>query len=375
MRRLGAKRTARAALEAGPRRAGAPMHAIAAVGCVLAAACGGCDRAPLPPNPRPVATVVVVTFDGVRPHELFVGPDPDLAPERAVGPDPAMPFLLNDLGPRGAFVGRPGKGEPMVLANPVGTSLPGYQSMFAGRPTLCLDNECGAPEGGTLFDAVLDARDGSPGQVTILASWDGICEGLGLDARFDATCGPGAIERRWMAQMGGGRATDAPSPPDSVDRAAFELALDRLAGHPPALLFLALDETDGTGHAGDYPGHLRTLARYDTWLRELDETLRDLEEAGHPSALVVTTDHGRGSGEQWSEHRWNVPGTRRVWLFASGRGIRPAGAVAARQRYTLASLRATVEYLLGIEREPSLCEADVIEAILVETPSSDPDAD
>ena len=260
-----------------------------------------------------------------------------------------MPFFLDELGPSGVFLGHPETGEPMTVANPLAVSLPGYQSMFSGRPTLCFSNECGRPMGETLFDRVHEAFELPKESISVFASWKGLCAGLGLDNRFDAHCGADAIQASWRSQIGGTPREGKEELPLAVDEAAFDLALQRLREPLPTLLYLALDATDATGHANDYAGHLSALAQYDEWLRALDQRLRQLEAKGHRSALLVTTDHGRGSGEGWSQHRWNVSESERVWLFARGPGIAATGPVGTSEKTTLTSVRPTVEEWLALE--------------------------
>lgn len=330
------------------------------------------DPADLGPLPR--TSVVIVTFDGVRPRDLFDGPDREmLAAQSALSvatrPGPAMPYFVNELGPSGAFVGRPGVGEAMTLANPIGVSLPGYQSMFAGRATFCFSNECGAFAGGGLFGHLRDALDLPDDEIAMFASWQGLCDGIGATGHVDATCGADDIRALWRRRIGA-EDPGRQEPPDSIDQAVFELAIERLRGGRrrglPTLLYVALDETDGTGHAGDYLGHLATLDRYDAWLRELDEVIRQHESAGRAVTLIVSTDHGRGSGEAWDEHRWNVPGSQDVWLFARGPEVVAAGAVPTRRPYTLAAIRPTIERLMGLEPTTGPCRGRVIEELFVD---------
>ena len=316
--------------------------------------CKGERQSGIQPNDYgPVQTMVIITFDGVRPEEIFLVDPPHLQAETGSRTEVAMPFFLHELGPSGIFLGHPGAGQPMTVANPIGISLPGFQSIFSGRPTLCFNNECGQPVGKTLFSHILQDFGSASNPISAFASWEGLCPGLGLDDRFDAHCGAQVLQSQWRTRIGspsknfsGETMQQLPASPDEI---AFQLALDRLSDPLPRLLYLALDATDATGHANDYPGHLAALARSDEWLRLIDERLQQLEAQGHRSALLVTTDHGRGAGEGWSQHRWNVPGSDRIWLFARGPGLDPTGPIETDQKTTLSSIRPTAEAWLGLE--------------------------
>jgi len=319
----------------------------------------------------PAATsIVLVTLDGVRLREIFEGPDGALPGAAGHPSGSAMPRFATQLVPSGTFLGLPEAGGRMSLGNPAGVSLPSYQSLFVGRPTLCFSNGCAPPLTASLLDRV-DARFGVDDRaIAMYATWGELCDGVGAHRVADAVCGRDAMQARWRTRFDSG-SPDAGGAavrhaPESGDEAAFELAMGRLRQGPPPLLYLALDDSDAFAHAGDYAGYLATLGRYDRWLAALDAEIRHLEAAGHRIALLVTTDHGRGRGADWTEHRWNVPGTGELWLFARGAGIRAAGAVAGDRVYTLHDVRPTIEHLLGLVPTTGPLRGRVIEALLAE---------
>jgi hypothetical protein len=69
------------------------------------------------------------------------------------------------------------------------------------------------------------------------------------------------------------------------------------------------------------------------------------------TALIVATDHGRGSGEDWTDHGREVPAAERIWMAVmtpgAASGERPAGS----GNYTQAQFAATIAGLLGLEKE------------------------
>ena len=64
------------------------------------------------------------------------------------------------------------------------------------------------------------------------------------------------------------------------------------------------------------------------------------------TALIVTTDHGRGSGGDWTRHGSKVPGSEAIWLAALGPDT-PALGVRAGVDGVQAQVAATVAALLG----------------------------
>ncbi len=341
-------------------------------------AMAGVAIAAIPSDPRdrligPVTdgTLVIVTFDGVRLRELFEGPSPALLGEADADAqwtpgETVMPHMMDALRPRGTFLGSPYGGTSFGLGNPIGISMPSYQSMFAGPPVLCVTNECAAPRRPTVFERVRDHLVLEREQMAMYANYDRLCDGLGLTDKPDileARCGRESLDPAWQRALREQGADPRPLP-SSTDHAVFELGMHRLKNDPPQLLYLAFDESDSHGHGGRYGAYLQTLARYDDYLRQIDEALEGIRRSGRPATLVVTTDHGRGHGEHWASHRWNVPGTSDLWLLAVGSGIAKTGSSWSDEHYSLDDVGPTIEYLMGARPRQSIFGGRVIEAIL-----------
>ena len=320
-------------------------------------------------GPTPETTLVIVTFDGVRTRELFEGAEPAQLGGGAAPDGTLMPYLMEELAPTGSFIGMPGATARLRIGNPSGMSLANYQAIFSGRLTLCTGNECEPPSGETLLGRIRRERDLPRESIAMFATWDRLCRGIGADEVADATCDPVALSERATERFGPAAEEawkSAGSPPltEIADQLVLELGVDRLRDGPPAVLYLAFDDSDATGHRGDYPAYLDVLRRYDTYLRTLVAEIDAVEAAGTPVLLVVTTDHGRGHGDDWTDHGWTVSGTEKVWLFARGPGVARRGVIEDGTAHSHLDLRPTIEYLLGLEPVRGLLRGEVIEEIL-----------
>ncbi len=69
------------------------------------------------------------------------------------------------------------------------------------------------------------------------------------------------------------------------------------------------------------------------------------------TALLVATDHGRGSAEDWTDHGREVPAAQRIWFAALTPSALSRPPSAASGNYTQAQFAATIAALLGLERE------------------------
>jgi arylsulfatase A-like enzyme len=171
-----------------------------------------------------------------------------------------------------------------------------------------------------------------------------------------------AFSRSQRALEAGRRANPAPGYEDfRPDRHTAELASAYLAEARPRFLFVSLGETDEHAHHDRYRGYLEALHFADSVVGRLRATLRDLEEDGVPTALLVTTDHGRA--DHFTDHGSKWPESSRSFLFAAGSLIVARGHVADAQRSHLADLAPTVRALSGLRARRTEAGGRVLEEL------------
>jgi Metalloenzyme superfamily len=297
-------------------------------------------RAPDPPPLRaevPVTRstrvpIVLVTIDGARWQEVFVGTDATRigvpsAPRTAAS-------LMPNLHAMDAAVGAPAHGV-IRATGPNFVSLPGYRELLTGRASLaCQDNEC--PR--TTTDTILDEASAAGMRVAAFASWE----------RLDraATARPGAFH---VSAGRGGDPKIEPWPGSGdfrPDALTAQLALEHLAHEQPDVLFIGLGEPDEYAHHGDYPGYLRALENADAMLGRLQATLATMGERGSATHVFVTADHGRAN--DFRGHGGFAPESARVWLFASGPELRARGMIASPAERHLSDVAPTLRVLLAL---------------------------
>jgi len=318
--------------------------AFAVTGCLLASpnpSAGGphVQRAGhasvLDPPSAPALTIVIVTLDGVRWHEVFEGVDAELAASHGLSPSEVVsaaeltPNLHRIVATHGAALGAPGHGAAISASGPNFVSLPGYAELLSGRrATRCRDNQCTGGGAQTLLDdfSAGSARDA---QVAMYTSWPDIAR---------------------VASVHGLVLEPVPrSPSFRPDALTAELAIAHLKARPPRFLFLGLGEPDEFGHRNDYAGYLQAVRRADERIAEVDQVLSGLAAQGTRTALFITADHGRA--DSFVEHGAKFPESARVWLIAAGSAVRASGFVAARRQRRLADLAPTVRQIAGLPRD------------------------
>ena len=322
--------------------------------------CAGAPAAPAPvPSPAPPPPhLLLVTLDGLRWQEAFGGADSALVfaredsapvardwwrPTREERRALLLPFLWEQVGPRGQLFGDRAAGGGVRVTNGKYFSYPGYNELLTGRADdRIASNDKVANPNVTVLEW-LAGRPGFTGRVAAAASWDAFPwivnaerSGIPVEAGGDSVVARMAslLPRLWSGTR--------------LDLLTHRSALDRLwAPVPPRVLYVALGETDEWAHAGDYRLYLDAAHRNDAMIRELYEAF-----AGHPAvrgnvALIVTVDHGRGDGPEWSDHGEEVPVAGWVWVGVMGprvpaRGVRNDVAGA-----TLSQVAATAAAAVG----------------------------
>jgi arylsulfatase A-like enzyme len=114
-----------------------------------------------------------------------------------------------------------------------------------------------------------------------------------------------------------------------------------------------------------------TLQQYDGWIKQLAETLDALGDYGRNTTLIVTTDHGRGDGNNWSEHGSGWPESKDIWFYARNERTRHARRLAATpsREFTHLDIRPTVEALIGLSPQENSDGAPIPELTGIFPPS------
>jgi hypothetical protein len=346
------------------------------------------------PNEEGESYVFLVTADGLRPQELFGGIDPTLVDERNLrfsgienlpalrktywADDPVarreklMPFFWKTLANEGIVLGNPAKGSRTAVKNPHRFSYPCYAEILNGEPQAAIDsNERVFSPRQTLLEHIRGQFGLETHQVAAFASWD-VFNWITMHADGEIYCNAG-YEKAPLAMLT--LETDLfnrlqfemLTPWDSVrhDTVTLGLALGYIKKNKPKFFYLSLGETDDWAHERRYDRMVQTIRLFDDALRELWETLQSIEPYLGRTTLVVTTDHGRGSGlEEWTSHGSQIAGSEETWIGVFGPQTPNLGELRDTPRYTSSHIAATILRFYGLDyrrfnpkAEPPISEA------------------
>jgi hypothetical protein len=343
--------------------------------CVL------CATSLQPLSAGEVENLVFITWDGFRWQEVFHGADESLLDKDLGGvPDIAglkasfwrntsaerrevlLPFLWGVVARQGQIFGDPERKAVSRVTNGRKFSYPGYNEMFVGfaDDRIASNDKVQNPNINVL--EYLHRQAGFQGQVAAFATWDVIEFVLNAPrSGFPILTGWTEIDDspltggqqqvndlvRQLPRLWRGNA---------FDMITFQAAREYVVRHQPRVIYIGLGETDEWGHARRYDLYLEAARRSDQYVRQLWELLQSLPQYRDKTALVLTTDHGRGEGRDWANHGAKIAGAEHIWIAVLAPGV-PALGVREGIETTQSQVAATLARLLKIDFQAAVPQA------------------
>jgi hypothetical protein len=319
----------------------------------------------------PAANVIVVSMDGLRWQELFGGVAADYLTEKAgrvtdrgaieqrFGAKTAeerrerlMPFFWSVIAKHGQVFGDAESGSAARVTNGLRFSYPGYNEMLAGfaDPRIASNDKVLNPNVTVL--EWLNRRPAFAGRVAAFASWELLPwilnearSGVPSNGHGPPVAQPATDRERLLNEV------SSELPPywgsTRFDAPTLFGALEHLRTRKPRVMYVMLGETDEWAHQRRYDLYVDAAWRNDRMIRRLWETAQSTPEYANRTALVVTTDHGRGDRtEDWPNHGRDTPASDRIWIAVMGPGVAPLG-IRSAVTATQSQVAATIAALLG----------------------------
>ena len=317
-------------------------------------------------------SVVLIVTDGLRWQEVFHGADVALLDkEHGHVEDPQqirrdfwrpneeqrrralMPFLWNVIAKQGQIFGNVDQGSRARVTNGLKFSYPGYNEMLTGKPDARIDsNDFGPNPNLTVFEW-LNRQQELSGKVAAFGTWDAFSRIFNR-----ARCG-------FPVQAGWELPAEGESDPELIrlyqtttrtwndlvyDSFLQSSVIDYLKKHDPRVMFVGYGETDEYAHQGRYDQVLWSVRRVDAFVEELWNALQSIPAYRNKTSIVLTTDHGRGSGlTEWRNHGRNVDGAEDIWIAALGPHTAPLGVGVKHISVTQSQIAGTVAALIGYD--------------------------
>ncbi len=313
---------------------------------------------------------MLIVTDGFRWQELFTGADaarmnaasgvadtaslqrdfwratPD-ARRRAI-----WPFLWSQIERNGSVWGHASARSEAVVLNGRNFSYPGYNELLTGFPDSTINsNEDPPNRNRTVFDWI-HAQPGFAGRVLAFGSWDAFRRifnvgraAFPVHAAFDPL--PADVRDPTLARL---YATMTRPFGDgmSFDAQMQALVIAEVKRHAPRALYVGYGETDEWAHEKRYDLYLRSARGVDGFVEELWNTMKAIPAYRDGVTFIVTTDHGRGDGDRWTDHGRTVDGAERIWIATFGARAQKLGEITT-ARVTQGQVAASVAAALGLD--------------------------
>jgi hypothetical protein len=288
--------------------------------------------------------VIYFTFDGVRWQDVFLNHD-------------YLPLLWHKHAKYSAIYGAPGTNSTMEVAS-IPVSLPSYQSQMSGsvQAEPCADNECGRIKMETFPEALVKKHRFLKKDVATISSWevtDNAVESV-ADTTFtndgtrpmydpDTNSADAVMETINLQQ-----AADYPGDDTRLDKHTFAQAMHYFEKYQPRFLWISFGDADEYAHAGDLDEYHNALRFSD---QALDQVLALLHKMHieNETMVIVTTDHGRGNGDNWTDHGEEFPESKQTWAFVFNGELTPVSMERGMQHFSTLSIRPTVEKAFGVK--------------------------
>ena len=321
---------------------------------------------------RKAENIIVVTLDGFRWQELFEGADESFMDAKQGGVkdipglkkrylretadarrEALMPFFWGVVAKKGQVFGNPARKAAVTITNGLKFSYPGYSEMFCGFADPRIDSNSKKDNPNLSVLEFLNDRPGFKDKVEAVCTWDVFpfifrTQQSGL--RVHAGWEPIRAEKLTDREHGLNKTMELIPrywPNNAFDVFTMGAAKSALERRKPRVLYIGLGETDEWGHGRRYDLYLDSANKADRFLAQTWESLQKDPQYKDKTALVITTDHGRGSTRvDWTDHGQAVPGAEFIWVGVMGPDI-PAAGERENVEATQSQVAATVAALVG----------------------------
>lgn len=290
---------------------------------------------------KAIKRVIYITLDGVRWQDVFLDHS-------------RFPIFWQKYAKTAAIYGEPNSNKTMEVAS-IPVSLPSYQSQMSGSVQSCPDNECGRIHVTTLPENLVNKFGFKKKDVASISSWEvtdyavesvagTIFNNNGTRPMYD----PDTQEAdSVMFEINKDQADHYPGDDTRLDKYTFAQALHYLEKYQPKFLWISFGDADDYAHEGNLAAYRQSLTFSDESIDQLMMTLKRLN-LDTETLIIITTDHGRGNGENWLEHGEEYPESKQTWAFVINGELSAGVKDGDIYRYNTLSIRPTIEAAFGL---------------------------
>lgn len=317
--------------------------------------------------------VVIITLDGLRWQEVFMGATDSLmndkdyvkdtlklqklfdAPTAEERREKLLPWFWSTLATSGQIYGNRNLGNKVNVKNNYWFSYPGYNEILTGYADPKVNSNSKIYNSNHTVLEFFNNMPSYNGSVAAFASWDVFPyiindkrSGIPVNAGFRTAEGK---ELSWKEQFLNEIQHTVPSPWSSVrlDMFTHNYCLEYMKRKHPRIVYISYGETDDFAHDGAYDHYLKSAHQTDQWIKELWEYIQSDPFYSGKTTLLITTDHGRGTKpkDSWKSHGTQYEGSDEIWIAAIGPDTKAVGEVKMKGQWYQNQLAKTAAAFLG----------------------------
>jgi hypothetical protein len=288
--------------------------------------------------------LIVITTDGLRWQEVFNGMDFALANHKKFNHGDSaylydkygsisvserqtklLPFFWQSMATKGLLFGNRFKENKVDVANSYWFSYPGYNEIFTGYPDTAINSNNYPPNPHQNVLAFLQTQKPYQNKVIAFGAWDAYNRILNEAASgFPVINGfenVSSIVKDPQTKMLEDMLQNSYKPfkeVECLDVFTHQQAKYYLTTQRPKVMYISYGETDEWAHEGNYSAYLDAAHQVDTWVADLWQWIQSTHGYKDNTYLLITTDHGRGFGDAWTDHGADVKGASSIWFGLMG---------------------------------------------------------
>lgn len=317
--------------------------------------------------------VVVILIDGYRWQELFKGADFDLLNSAKYNTSDSlqriktywsgdleerrkklMPFTWNYIASHGRIYGNRDLGNKVNVKNPYWISYPGRAEILSGFVDSAINsNSYGNNRNENVLE-FLNKQKGYKDKVVTFACWDatGRClnkinsrmlinvpwENIKRDQLTPAEILANEMQHYLPKTFGY---------EERLDAEVYALAKSYIMAAHPKVTFIDFGDTDEYAHEGKYDSYLLDIHNLDGMIGKLWEMMQNDPFYKNNTTFFIEPDHGRGIGNQWTDHGSSTPHSDETWFMVMGPDTKPSGEIKTNEQIYQTQFAKTIAALLG----------------------------
>jgi hypothetical protein len=310
--------------------------------------------------------LIVITLDGLRWQDLFNGVDTSIANNKKFNEGdslgiyntfykkPLMPFITNIMVENGQVWGNRNVNCLGTVANPYWFSYPGYSELWCGFVDTNINSNKYKPNPNYTLLEFLQKQKSYKNKIVAFGAWDAFDRILNekranfpIFNAYDKYINKKSKYADLLNKLNN-ESVKTWGEEECLDVFTHHMAYDYLTTQLPKVMYIAYGETDEWAHSGKYKSYLTAAQQTNQWIAEIWQFVQTHQQYKQNTILLITTDHGRGLGNEWTGHDKSVPHSNETWFAIMGKGVTPNGFI-KNKVYQQKQLAQTLANLLGLQ--------------------------